>query len=111
MFVQVFTLYTISELVEIKLCYRNRFFFIPSISVRGLQLNSLFSEFHVLGADHIPEERGERAADDVRETGEVGLHFPKLRLHQQGACPDAVRQREAAEGRGPRAVLRAVHLQ
>lgn len=66
---------------------------------------------NVLGADHISEEWGERIADDVRETGEVVLHFSELRLHQQGACSDEVSQWEAARGRESCAVLRALHLQ
>lgn len=66
---------------------------------------------HVLGADHISEEWRERIADDVQQTGEVGLHLPELRLHQPGAFSDQISQWEAPRGREPCAVLRAVHLQ
>lgn len=62
-----------------------------------MQLNSS-SKFHVLGADHISEEWRECIAADVRETGEVGLHLPELRLHQPGASPDQISQWEAARG-------------
>ena len=65
----------------------------------------------MLGAEHIAEERRERAAADVPEARAVGLHVPELRLYQQGACPDEVGQWEAAGSWEPRAVLRALHLQ
>lgn len=60
---------------------------------------------HVTGAEHIPEEWGQRAEYDVRETREVGIHVPELRLHQPRAGSDEISQREAEGGRGSRAVL------
>lgn len=50
------------------------------------------------GADHISEEWGERVEDDVRETGEVGLHVSDVRLRQPRARSDPPSQREAARG-------------
>lgn len=65
----------------------------------------------VLGADHVSEERRERAADDVWEAREVGLHLPELRLHQPHSSPDQIRQQEADSGTETRAVLWAIRLQ
>lgn len=69
------------------------------------------SVFPGAGADHVSAERRERAADDVREAGALGLHLPDVRVPQQD--PGAA-QRPGGQtpGRaGSRALLRALRLQ